>query len=147
MNNFLANEWRRSQRVKRGGAIALFSLDEQDAEQRFVAEPLDDATPERLFLRRWVDTVLDQVMDRLREELTANGYAGRFEILRDFLVRDSGVSYEEVAEQLGLSLNAAGSVIHRLRSRFRQLFRHEIAQTVASPDEVDDEIRCLLGAL
>jgi RNA polymerase sigma-70 factor (ECF subfamily) len=148
MNNFLANEWHRSRCIKRGGAVTILSLEEQQAEQRFLVEPVDEATPEKVFERRWAETVLEQVMEKVRKEVTTAGQPERFELLKDFLVRDSGsASYAQVAKQLGLSLSATTSAIHRLRSRFRQLFREEIAHTVASPDEIDDEIRCLISAL
>ncbi|MCI0541904.1 MAG: sigma-70 family RNA polymerase sigma factor, partial [Verrucomicrobiales bacterium] len=140
--------WHRSRCIKRGGAVTILSLDEQEAEQRFRVEPVDAATPETVFERRWAEAIIGQVMEKVRAELSAAGQPERFEVLKDFLVCDSdSASYAQVAERLSLSVSATTSAIHRLRSRFRQLFREEVAQTVASPDEVDDEIRCLIGAL
>jgi RNA polymerase sigma factor (sigma-70 family) len=148
MNNFLANEWDKSRSVKRGGRATVLSLDDGEAEQRFLREPADEATPEKIFERRWAETVLQQVMDKLREEVSASGRPERFDLLKDFLIRDSAkVSYAEVAEKLGLSVSATTSAIFRLRTRFRDLFREEIAQTVATPGEVDEEIRHLISAL
>jgi RNA polymerase sigma factor (sigma-70 family) len=148
MNNFLANQWDRSQRLKRGGGTTILSLDDDQAEERFRMEPVEGITPEKIFERRWAETVLEQVMEKVRSELEASGNGERFTLFKDFLVRDPGAaSYSELAERLGMSVSATTSAIHRLRGRFRQLFREEIAQTVASPDEVDEEIRCLIAAL
>jgi len=148
LNNFLANEWDRSQRQKRGGGAVCLSLDDAAAEEKYLLEPADELTPDKAFERRWAQAVLDRVIDRMRDEATATGNLARFESLSAFVLNDPAVeSYSQVASQLGLSVSAITSAIHRMRARFRQLFRQEIANTVASVEEVDDEIRYLVIAL
>jgi RNA polymerase sigma factor (sigma-70 family) len=148
LNNFLNNERDKARRLKRGGGAEIISLDAEPAEQRYLAEPVHGETPERIFERRWAHAVVEQVTRNLLEEFTAAGLAQRYEVLRDFLVgepRDG--SYEDAAGRLGMSVSAVTSAIYRARQRFRELFRAEIANTVATPEEIDDEIRYLLSAL
>ena len=148
LNNFLHNERDKALRLKRGGGAKLLSLDEDAAEARYESEPRHDESPERIFERRWANAVVEQVAARLTGEFTVGGQAERFYVLKDFLLGDPReVSYDQAAARLGLSVSAVTSAIHRMRSRFRELFRAEIASTVASPEEVDEEIRYLLGAL
>jgi DNA-directed RNA polymerase specialized sigma24 family protein len=144
MTYFLANEWEKSQAQRRGGGARVFSLDDADAEQRYLLEPADHSTPETLFERRWAQTVLTVVLDRLAKETEEK----RFEILKGFLLEEKGaVSYDEAASHLGLSVSAITSAISRMRARFRALFFEEVANTVDKPEEVEQEIRYLLGAL
>lgn len=144
MTHFLANEWDRSQTQRRGGRALILSLDETEAEQRYQLEPLDYATPERLFERRWAQTLMSVVLDRLAGETDET----RFEILKGFLLEDKGaVSYETASEQLGLSVSAVTSAIHRMRTRFRALMLEEVANTVHSAEEVEPELRHLMAAL
>jgi hypothetical protein len=113
-----------------------------------VREQADPATPELAFERRWAETLLNRVLDRLRNEFDAGGRAGRFQELKSFLTEDRGeTSYTEVAARLGLSDSAVKSGIHRLRQRHGELVREEIAETVESPDEVESEIRHLVHIL
>lgn len=148
MKHFLANEWDKQNRLKRGGGADTFSLDAVTAEERYRLEPLDAATPEAIFERRWAESVIAQVVERLRAVFEADGQKGRFEVLKDFLMGDPAeTSYADAATRLGLSVSAVTSAIHRLRAQFREVFRDEIAQTVATPDQVDGEIRELLAAL
>jgi RNA polymerase sigma-70 factor (ECF subfamily) len=147
LNHFLANEWDRACARKRGGGRVL-SLDIAGAESRYALEPADDLTAERLFERRWATTLLDLVLARLREEFVREGQDRVFERLKGFLggaVADA--SYGEVAADLGMTEAAVKMAVHRLRRRYRRLLRAEIAQTVALPEQVDDEIRRLFAAL
>lgn len=148
LNNFLNNEWDKAQRLKRGGGREIVSFDGMSVEERYQFEPPDEATPERLFERRWAQAVLAQAVSRMGAESRAAGMERRFEVLKDFLMGDAGsASYEGAAARLDLTVSAVTSAIHRLRGRFREVFREEIAHTVTSPQEVEEEIRHLLVAL
>ncbi len=148
LNNFLNNERDKAQRLKRGGGAEVLSLDVERGEERYQAEPSHGDSPETIFERQWAQMVIEQVVARLREEFAAAGQAERFAVLKDFLMGDpQHVSYSDAATRLGMTVPAVTSAIHRLRSRFRELFRSEIANTVDSPDRVDEEIRYLLAAL
>ena len=144
MTHFLANEWDKAQTQRRGGGARALSLDEFNAEQRYQFEPVDLATPEKLFEQRWAQTLMGVVLDRLAAEMEEK----RFEILKGFLLEDKGaVSYEEAAQQLGASVSAVTSAIHRMRSRYRALLYEEVAHTVEKPEEIEQELRHLLTAL
>ena len=148
MNHFLANEWDKARALKRGGGRQAISLDEADAEGRYAQEDSPSLSPEMLFEQRWAMTVLDAAMARLRVEFSAAGKARQFEVLKDFL---SGVAadgdYAAVAGSLGLNPGAVAVAVHRLRQRYKELVRVEIAETVASPLDVEDEMRHLFAAL
>jgi DNA-directed RNA polymerase specialized sigma24 family protein len=148
LKHFLANEWDRSQSQKRGGGKAILPLDVAGAENRYRLEPSHDLTPERLFERQWALTVLEQVLARLQGEFAAEGKQPAFDALKPFLTagRESG-DYAAAAAQLDTTEGAVKTAVHRLRRRYRQLLRDEIAQTVASSEEVDEEIRYLLACL
>lgn len=146
LKRFLANEWDRANRQKRGGGRQIISLDEQDTEGRYLAEPVDDRTPENLFEQRWALAVLEQVVNRLRAEMTEAGKAELFRELKDFLGGDGG-SYAEAAERLQMNEGALRVTVHRLRRRYREILREEIADTVTSPDQIEDEIRNLFLSL
>jgi RNA polymerase sigma-70 factor (ECF subfamily) len=144
MNHFLTNEWKRSQTLKRGAGITLLSFDKATAEESYRLEPTTELTPEKLYERRWTLTLLDHVLGRLREEYVIAGKGELFEQLRTFLSDAKGaLSYADAAARTGLSEAAARQVVHRLRKRYRELIRAEIAQTVREPQEIDDEIRHL----
>ena len=150
LKNFLTSEWRRNQAEKRGGGQWLFSLDEcRDAETRFMAEPADPATtPDRAFEKGWALTLLDRVLCRLREEFVAAGRREHFDALKTFVWGNPrAVSQTEVAARLGITPNAVSVTVHRMRRRFGELLRNEVAQTVASEPEIDDELRHLMEAL
>jgi len=146
-NHFLANERDRARAKKRGGGRPILSLDAGDAEGRYCAEPADALTPEKLFERRWALALLQQVMARLREEFGAKGKGPLFDRLRGFLVGEKGTGYGQAAEELGLSEGAVKVAVHRLRQRYRELLHEEIGRTVATPEQVDEEIRSLFAAL
>lgn len=151
LTHFLANEWDKSQAQKRGGGMTVVSLDHGEAESRYALEPADLKTPEVLFDQRWAETLLALVFARLRKEIEESGQRERFEELKGFLLGgESETSYEEVAPKLGLSQTGVRSVVHRMRKRFRELVRDEIANTVSQPEQIDEEIRYLFqvfGAL
>jgi RNA polymerase sigma-70 factor (ECF subfamily) len=148
VKHFLANEWEKSQSIKRGGAIKLLSLDGPAADARYEREQADNLTPERLFERRWALAVLEQVMNRLQIEHAAAGKADLFEALKSFLAGEGdSQSYATIGERLNMTAGAVKVAVHRLRSRYRQLLKDEIAQTVADPGEVEEEIRYLLSCL
>ncbi len=147
LKNLLANEWHRARRQKRGGGAPLFSLDEEMAEGRYQLEPADELTPDRIFERRWAETVLSRALDRLRRECDGVEKTRRFDEVKMFLLGEKGTdTLAGAAARLNLSLAAVKGLVHRLRRRFRELIRDEIAQTVASPDEIDREIRDLFAA-
>ncbi len=144
MTHFLTNEWDKTQAQRRGGGARVLSLDEAAADRRYQNEQVDHTTPETLFERRWAQTVMSVVLDRLAVETEEK----RFEILKGFLLEEKGaVSYDEAAAQLGLSVSAITSAIYRMRARFRALLFEEVANTVDKPEEVEQELRHLLGAL
>lgn len=148
MNHFLAHEWAKVRAQKRGGGQPAFSLDDAVADERYRLDPADESTPEKIFDRRWAFTVLDQAATRLREEYEAAGKGALYPTLKGFVSAESQpVSYEEAARHLGLSPGAVKSAIHRLRQRYQELIRDEIAQTVTSAAEVDEEIRYLLAVI
>jgi RNA polymerase sigma-70 factor (ECF subfamily) len=148
LKNLMAGEWRRASRQKRGGGVRTFSLDDAAAEERYRLESADPLSPEKIFERRWVETVLERVLTRLREECDASGRTARFEVLKVFLLDEKGsMPLAEAAQRLGLSLVAVKGVVHRLRQRYREIFREEVAHTVDKPEDVEEEIRHLLRAL
>jgi RNA polymerase sigma-70 factor (ECF subfamily) len=148
LKNLLANEWNRARTQKRGGGAKLFSLDEELAEGRFQLEPADHATPEKIFDRRWAEAILSRALEQLRQECDSGEKARRFDEVKVFLISEKGTeSFAAVAARLNLSVAAVKGLVHRLRRRFRELIRSEIAQTVSQASEIDDEIRYLFSAL
>jgi RNA polymerase sigma-70 factor (ECF subfamily) len=148
LKHFLANEWDRAHAQKRGGGQVTVPLDGAGAETRYSLEPTHDITPEKLFERQWAITVLEQVMARLKREFVAGGKAHLFETLKTFLAGDETSStYAQAAGKLAMTEGAVKVAIHRMRRRYRELLREEIAHTVAGPGEIADEIRCLLRCL
>jgi RNA polymerase sigma-70 factor (ECF subfamily) len=146
--HFLSNERDRARAKKRGGAKKLLSIDGADAETRYRLEPAHDLRPERLFERRWVLTLLDMVLSRLRNESVRAGKEVQFETLKHFLTGDKNqMSYRQTASQLGMTEAAVKVAAHRLRRRYRQLLREEIAKTLADAESIEDEIRELFAVL
>jgi RNA polymerase sigma-70 factor (ECF subfamily) len=143
---FVADERDRERAHKRGGG-ALVPLEFSSGEQRYRREPAHDETPERIFERRWALSVLDQVVERLRSEFVQHGRPAHFERLKVFLLGQSDAPYAALAREMNTSEGALKVAIHRLRKRYRDLFRQEIADTVADPAEVDSEIRYLAAVL
>jgi RNA polymerase sigma factor (sigma-70 family) len=148
LKHFLANEWDRAQAAKRGGGRACISLDDHDAERRYALEPKDEMSADRIYERRWAMTLLECVLAGLKQEFSDAGKAAQFELLKGTLSSGRGaVTYAEIAARLKSSEEAVKVAVHRLRKRYRELLRAEIAQTVASPEEVEDEIRHLFAVL
>ena len=147
LDHFLINEWQRKHAVKRGGGTTTFSLDGVDADARYALEPTDGSTPESVYDRHWAATVLETVRGRLREEYAAQGKAALFAALEPSLTGgDDLLPYSELMVRLDLKESAVKMAVHRLRKRFGELLRDEIAQTVSTPAEVEEEIRQLITA-
>jgi RNA polymerase sigma factor (sigma-70 family) len=146
MKHFLAKEWRDSQREKRGGGAEFVPLDSISAEERYAREPAGGATAEQLYDRRWALDLLDRGLSRLQAEFEEAGKAAQFATLR-FSLTGEKVPLAEVAAQLRMSEGAVKVAIHRLRERYRDLIRDEIAETVTSPEDVDTELAELFAAL
>ena len=145
---FLANEWDRIRAQKRGGGQEAIALDALSAEQRYSMEPVDKFSADQLYERRWALDLLDAVRAQLRDEYFETGKTERFELLGDFLPGEKmGVTYAELGPKLGLTENAVKQEVHRMKRRFGELLRAEIGQTVAHPDEVDEEIRYLIDVV
>ena len=145
MKHFLANEWTKSRTKKRGSGAIVFSFDELDAESRLLHEPATDSA-EKIYDRRWSMTLLDQVMARLRAEMAGAGKLAHFEALKFCLTGEKN-AYAEVGARLAMTEGAVKVAVHRMRERYRALLRAEIAETVAGPEEIEDELRALLAAL
>jgi RNA polymerase sigma factor (sigma-70 family) len=145
LKNFLANEWEKAQAVKRGGGQTILSFDRDEAESRFYREPFHELTPETLFERRWALELLSQALAALEREYRSASDAALFAELKAVLVGER-VSYADIAGRLGRSEGAIKVAAHRLRHRYRELLRAEIAETVGE-GEVDDEVSHLLTIL
>lgn len=147
LKHFLANSRETARCQKRGGKVLHLSLDWQTADSRFHLADTSQSAPDQSYDREWGVQLLQQVLDRLRDEALAEGTTSRFEVLKDFLSSGSGdASYESAAAALGINSGAARVAVHRLRKRYRQLLREEIARTLADPTLVDDELRSLFAA-
>ena len=148
LKHFLANEWDKASAKKRGGGQIPISINLDETETSYGFEPADHTTAEKIFERRWALTLLAQVLRRLREEHVRDGREKLFEELKPTLTEASrSVRYAEIAVRLGTSEGAVKVAVHRLRQRYREVLRAEIADTVASPGEVEDELRKLFAAL
>jgi RNA polymerase sigma-70 factor (ECF subfamily) len=151
LKHFLANEFRRGQRLKRGGGVRVVSLNETMESEEYPAAYESGAVssdPEFIYDKRWGETLVAIVFDRLREEFDRKGKARHYSKLIVHL-SDSGndESYQQTADDLGISLSAAKSAIHRLRQRYGFLFREEVARTVAHQSDIEDELRYLIERL
>lgn len=148
MNHFLSDEWDKARAQKRGGGAVTLPLEFDTAETRFSHEPADHSTPEQNFERRWALTLLENVLVRLRTEFEREGQADLFAQLSPTLIGErTAQPYAQLARQLGASEGTVKAAVHRLRQRYRNLLRAEIAATVASPGEVDEELRHLFTVL
>jgi RNA polymerase sigma-70 factor (ECF subfamily) len=144
LNHFLINEWTKSGREKRGGAVEFVPLHTDDPENLYAAEPADQATPETVYEQRWAAAVMKQAFDRLQAEHRGDR-ARLFEALKPFVWGEkAGAPQAEIAAALSLNEGTVRVAIHRLRRSYRDFLRAEIASTVATPAEVDDELRHLI---
>jgi RNA polymerase sigma factor (sigma-70 family) len=148
LQNFLASEWRRASAAKRGGGLEILSIDFPSAEERYRLDPSRDLSPEAAYERRWALGVLDTVLAAVRAEHERAGRLELFEALKDRLAGSGEASaYAELSERLGQSEQALRQAASRMRRRFRDRLRAEIAETVTNEQDVDDELRHLLAAL
>jgi RNA polymerase sigma factor (sigma-70 family) len=148
LKRFLSKERHHARTQKRGGGRRVLSLDFEQGEGRFRLEPVTDVTAETIYERRWAFTLLDQVMARLREDFERAGKGGDFNQLKVYLTGDAAApSYREVAATLETTEGAVKVAVHRLRHRFREVVLAEIAQTVAAPEDADEELRHLFEAI
>lgn len=148
LKHFLANEWDKARAQKRGGGQPVIALDARSAETRYALEPFHNETADKVYERRWALTLLDEVLRRLREEYAAAGKAPLFEQLKSTLTgEDAAGGYGGIGARLGMSEGAVKVAVHRLRQRYQETLRAEIAETVAGPGEVEEELRHLFGAL
>jgi RNA polymerase sigma factor (sigma-70 family) len=147
LQHFLTNEWDRTQAQKRGGGRTIVSLDGLTTESRYLLEPFDRQTPEKLFERQWALTVLDRVLTRLETQWNDDGKTVLFQRLKGCLVGSEAAGYAEIGAPLGMTAAAVKVAVHRLRRRYRELLREEIGHTVSSPEEIDEELRYLLACV
>ncbi|WP_220498335.1 RNA polymerase sigma factor [Rhodopirellula sp. JC639] len=147
MKRLMANEWDKRSALKRGGGMVPLSLDFDIADCRFLESSNDSLTAEQIFMRGWVRTLLDRVFEQLRQEFEMAGKAQEFSHLKVFITAtDAAVPTSTVAERLGISVGAVRVAVHRLRRRYRQVLREQVAATVDDPEDIDDEIRSLFSA-
>jgi RNA polymerase sigma factor (sigma-70 family) len=147
LKHFMLNEWRRASAQRRGGGQQPVQIDTVFAESRLAADA-SALAPDETFDRQWALTLLDLAVTRLRNEFAAGGKPGEFEALKDCLLAERGsLDYAAVAKKLDSTEGAARVAAHRLRKRFREIFREEIAQTLAEGEDLDAEMRHLAAAL
>jgi RNA polymerase sigma-70 factor (ECF subfamily) len=147
LKHFLINEWKKSQRLKRGGGEKLLSLDWETADTKFQVAATNEPSPDQAFDREWALALLAKVIARLRQECAADGKAALFEQLKIFLTAGKGaLSHAAAAKNLGMDETAVRVAVHRLRKRYRVLLREEISQTLTDASQVDAELRALFGA-
>jgi RNA polymerase sigma-70 factor (ECF subfamily) len=147
LKHFLINEWDKARRQKRGGGVTPLSLDWHTADTQFQIAATAEPSPDKAFDREWAVALLAKVIERLRTECEADGREKQFEQLKIFLTAGKGaLSHAAAAKTLGMDEGAARVAVYRLRKRYRQLLRDEIAQTLADAADVDEEMRALFGA-
>jgi len=148
LKNFLADEWDRAHAQKRGGDKKVLSLDFDAAASRYDQASVQDLSPEKLFERSWALTILTRAMDRLKAETAVSDKQQLFDCLKIYFTAEKdAVPYKDVAAKLNMTAGAVKVAVHRLRRRYRELVREEIAQTVTTEAQVDEEIRDLFAAL
>jgi RNA polymerase sigma factor (sigma-70 family) len=145
--HFLCNRRDRERAARRGGGRLVLSLDFAAGESRYGLEPSHESTPERIFDRQWALTLLARSLGRLRDEYRRAGKGELFDHLRPALAGDRATPYAELAIRLGMTEGAVKVAVHRLRGRCREVVREEVSETVATPGEVDQELRDLFGSL
>ena len=148
LKNFVAKAHRRTMTIKRGQGRPMVPLEELLMRERADLEPADTLSADRIYERRWALTLLEQVLARLGEEYRAAGSSKVFEQVKQLLTDEPDrPSQAQIARELGMTENAVKQALHRLRQRYRSLLRDEIAQTVAAPEDVEDELRYFISAL
>lgn len=148
LKHFLSKQWAKDRAQKRGGGKAPLSLNFESADAQYRIEPARGLTAEQIYDREWAIALLGRIMQRLEEDSVRSGKAEQFEALKDFLIGDHpGATYSDVATRFGMTEAAAKMAAHRLRRRYRDLLRAEIAETVSGAEEVDDEILKLFATL
>ena len=148
LKHFLADERRRAMAIKRGKGQRLIPLEALSANERAEMEPADPVTAEQIYERRWASTVLEHVLALLKNEYVAAGNAALFDCLKQLLPDEPGSpSQADMAGQLGMTANAVRQAFHRFRQRYQLLLREEIAHTVATPADIEDELRHLIAVV
>ena len=148
LQNFLAHEWERARAAKRGGGRTALPWDEISAESRYALEAASDLAPDKIFEQRWAATLFQKALAGLQQEFAAAGHSERFDRLKGFLSAEPEAgAYAKAAASLGMSPGAVAVAVHRLRQRYGELVREEIAHTVSSPSEVEDEMRYLIALM
>jgi RNA polymerase sigma-70 factor (ECF subfamily) len=148
LKHFVTDEWKKHRAKKRGGGMRLIELDAEIAEDRYRIEPVERLDPEKLFKRRWAMTLLDEALAQLEGEYSLKGKHELFSSLQPFLLdKKTEVPQSELALRMRMKEATLNSEVFRLRGRFRDLVREEIAQTVTTAAQIDDEVRELFAAL
>jgi RNA polymerase sigma-70 factor (ECF subfamily) len=148
MQRFLANEWDKARTLKRGGQVRFVRLQWDAAETRYAREPADACTPEQMFEKQWALALLESVLNRLREDYAQAGKSALFHTLEPALIGSrETLPYAALASELGITEGAVKMAVRRLRERYRTCLKEEIGHTVASPAEVDEELRHLFRVL
>ena len=146
MNNFIANHWRAENTLKRGGGQSLFSIDYERANDRYVELPADELTAEKAFEKNWALSILEKTLEQVGDQYKDSGKQELFKSLRGFLTGDD-IAYAELSKTTGMKEGALKVAVHRLRQRYGQQLRLQIAKTVEDPADVDQELRSLFRAL
>lgn len=148
VKHFLSDERRRAMAIKRGKGERLIPLEQLRSEEQSGVEPSDPLTAERIYERRWASTLLDRVLGRLEEKYGARGNAALFDSLNQLLGDEPGApSQADIATQLGMTENAVAQAFHRFRQSYQSLLREEIAHTVATPGDIENELRYLIAVI
>jgi len=148
LHNFIVHEWERARAEKRGGGRSFIPWDEKSPETLYQLGAASNLPPDKVFEQRWALTLFQKALARLREECASKGKEQQFEVLKIFLTEQSGDgAYASAAAALGTTPGAVGMAVHRLRQRYGEFVREEIAHTVASPGEVQEELRYLISLL
>ena len=148
LKNFVANEIDRVRTQKRGGSHTILSLDFGNAERQYISEPTHQMSPEKLFEKSWALTVLEHTMNELKAEFTKSNKLRLFGHLRIYLTAETDtIPYHDVAKQLKMTEGAVKMAVYRLRTRYRELLREKVAQTVATQEQIEEEIRYMLAVL
>jgi RNA polymerase sigma-70 factor (ECF subfamily) len=147
LKHFLTEEWRRTNHQKRGGGQVFLPLVPDEAEERYTAEPRDELSPDLLYDRRWAEALLERVMLRLSKDYESTGRIAVYTQLQQALWGGHAeISYAEMGLRLGMNEGAVKVAVHRLRQRFRDLLRQEVANTVQAPEQIEEELKHLLGS-